>query len=405
MTPATDTVHRGRWTLADRLEQSLRELPFEVPPGTAGLTVELSYERGAGVLDLGCLGPAGYRGWSGGARDHYTVAADWATPGYLPGEPEPGEWRVLLRLHRVPPTGLEYQVRITTTGRRRDPPAAPADPPVPRRPDRRPLPGVDGMRWLAGDCHSHTVHSDGALTPAELAALAAAQGLDFLAVTDHNTVSHHPQLPGLGARYGLALLPGQEVTTDTGHANVIGDVGWVDFRRPADHWLAHARRHGGLFSVNHPVATDCAWRNALTDRPRHVEVWHSGWADRRFGAPLAWSAAWRPDVVALGGSDFHRLGADALPGRPTTWVLAEDGGPDAVLAALAAGRVAVSAGPRAPLLLRLGDELLALDAEGTALVRPDGGRAVVHGDRVVLPAEPGPHRLETHENEVVALVC
>ncbi|WP_062214807.1 CehA/McbA family metallohydrolase [Streptomyces sp. NBRC 109706] len=403
MSPATDLVHKGRWTLADRLEQPLRALPFEVPRATAGITVELSFERAAGVLDLGCQGPDGFRGWSGGARDHFTISTGWATPGYLPGEPEPGQWAVLLRLHRVPPTGLEYQLRITTTGRAPEEPATTAAPPVPERPGRRPLPEVDGLRWLAGDCHSHTVHSDGALTPAELAALAAGQGLDFLAVTDHNTVSHHPELPAVGARYGLTLLPGQEVTTDTGHANVLGDVGWVDFREPPDRWLAHAGERGGLLSINHPVGTDCAWRNPLTERPRHVEVWHSGWPDRRWGAPLAWAGAWRPDVIALGGSDFHRLGDDALPGRPTTWVLAADPSPAGVLAALAAGRVAVSAGPRAPMLLRLGDELLALDAEGTALVCPDGSRRVVHGDRATLPAMPGPHRLESHENEVVAL--
>ncbi|MDT0269719.1 CehA/McbA family metallohydrolase [Streptomyces sp. DSM 44915] len=399
----TDTVHAGRWTLADRLDAPLRALPYPVPPGTAAITVELDYPRAAGVLDLGALGPAGYRGWSGGARDGYTIAADLATPGYLPGEPEPGEWQVLLRLHRVPPEGLPYRLRIRTTRTRPTPPPAPTAPPVPPRPPRRPLPYLDGLRWLAGDCHSHTVHSDGTLTPAELAALAAGRGLDFLAVTDHNTTSHHPELPSLAAHYGLTLLPGQEVTTDTGHANALGDIGWVDFRRPADDWVVHAARHGGLLVVNHPVAGDCAWRQPLTARPRHVEVWHSSWADRRWGAPLSWAAAWRPDTIALGGSDFHRPGADALPGRPTTWALAEHAGPDAVLAALAAGRVAVSAGPRAPLLLRHGDELLALDAEGTVLVRADGTRRLVPGPRARLPATPGPHRLETHQNEVLAL--
>ena len=48
-----------------------------------------------------------------------------------------------------------------------------------------------GHEWLAGDFHSHTVHSDGSLEVVELAALAAERGLDLLAVTDHNTISHH----------------------------------------------------------------------------------------------------------------------------------------------------------------------------------------------------------------------
>ncbi|WP_319460275.1 CehA/McbA family metallohydrolase [Micromonospora sp. RTP1Z1] len=398
-------THRGRWTLRDRAEDVLRALPVTVAPGTAALTVRLDYPRAAGVLDLGCVGPAGFRGWSGGARDGFTIAADRATPGYLPGELEPGEWQVLLRLHRIPPDGLEFEVTATTSATSPVPGPTPVAPPRPDRPPRPAVPDVDGRRWLAGDLHAHTVHSDGAQTIDELAALAVSRGLDFLAVTDHNTVSHHPWLPGSARRYGITLVPGQEVTTDRGHANVFGPVGWIDFREPADHWLAAAERAGGLLSVNHPLGGDCAWRQPVTTRTRLVEVWHSGWWDRTWGAPLAWAQAWRPDVVPVGGSDFHRPGADAPPGAPTTWVLV-DGDPTdeaAVRDALAAGRTAVSAGPDAPLLLRLGDELLALDADGALLGYPDGRHRVVRGDRCLLPAADGLHVLESHRMEVIAL--
>jgi hypothetical protein len=398
-------AHRGRWTLQDRTESVMRSLPVAVPPGTAALTVRLDHPRQAGVLDLGCAAPAGFRGWSGGARDGFTIAADWATPGYLPGELEPGEWQVLLRLHRIPPEGLDYEVTATTHTARPAPPTPPAAPPRPERPPRPALPDVDGLRWIAGDLHAHTEHSDGVHTIDELAALAVSRGLDFLAVTDHNTVSHHPWLPDAARRYGITLVPGQEVTTDRGHANVFGPVGWVDFRQPPDEWLATAERDGGLMSVNHPLAGDCAWRQPLTTRTRLMEVWHSSWFDRTWGAPLTLARAWRPDVVPVGGSDFHRPGADALPGAPTTWVLADgDPAPDApVLDALRAGRTAISAGPGAPLLLRLGDELLALDADGALLASPDGSHRVVRGDRCLLPAGDGLHLLESHRMEVIAL--
>ncbi|MER6942426.1 CehA/McbA family metallohydrolase [Nonomuraea sp. NPDC000554] len=392
------TVIKGRWSLDDRLERMLREVPFEVPPGTAAVTVRLRFDRSLGVLDLGCGSPRGFRGWSGGARDEYTITADWATPGYLAGEPEAGTWHVWLRLHRVPAQGLDYTLEIVTASTAPERPVV-AEPPVGERPPRRDIPAIDGMRWLAGDFHAHTLHSDGALTVPELAELAKAQGLDFLTVTDHNTVSHHPELAR--TRRGIDLLPGQEVTTDRGHANVFGAVGWVDFRRPADSWVAHARDHGGLISINHPLGGDCAWLQPLTERPRIAEVWHSGWWDRRWGAPLAWAAAWRDDVIAIGASDFHRHGDDGLPGAPTTWVLAEDTGQ--VFDAVAAGRTAISAGPGQPLLVRLGDELLALDAEGLVLVRPDGDRQVIRGERVLVPAGEGSHRLETYENEVMAI--
>ncbi|MBB6351825.1 CehA/McbA family metallohydrolase [Nonomuraea muscovyensis] len=392
------TVIRGHWSLDDRLERMLREVAFEVPPGAAAVTVRLGYDRAQGVLDLGCASPQGFRGWSGGARDTYTITEDWATPGYLPGPVEPGTWHVWLRLHRVPPQGLDYTLDIRAETAAPERPAV-AEPPAAERPPRRDIPALDGLRWYAGDFHAHTLHSDGTLTVGELAALARGRGLDFLAVTDHNTVSHHPELAALDR--GIALLPGQEVTTDRGHANVFGDVGWVDFRESADSWLRHAHDHGGLMSINHPLGGDCAWLQPLAERPRVAEVWHSGWWDRRWGAPLAWADAWRDDLVAIGASDFHREGSDGLPGSPTTWVLAED--PGAAFGAVAAGRTAISAGPDAPLLVRLGDELLALDADGLVLVRPGGARQVIRGDRVLVPAGEGRHRLETHENEVMAL--
>ncbi|NDU76464.1 PHP domain-containing protein [Actinomadura sp. DSM 109109] len=395
------TVHSGRWTLEDRLEQGLRELPFEVPRGTASVTVELSFE--GGVIDLGCHGPDGFRGWSGGARRRFTIGAGWATPGYLPGDLEPGLWHVWLGLHRIPLDGVPYEVTVTTSG---TPPERPdeAPPPRPERPPRRALPAPRGMRWLAGDLHSHTVHSDGALTVHELACLAASRGLDYLAVTDHNTVSHHPELPAAEAHAGVLLLPGQEVTTDLGHANVFGDTGWIDFRAPSAGWAASAAARGGLMSVNHPLSGDCAWRRPLPPeyRPRLAEIWHSSWWDRRWGAPLAWAQLWRPEgVVPLGGSDFHDPAQAKLLGEPVTWVLAEG---DDVLGGLAAGRTAVSAGLGAPVLLRVAGELTALGAAGTVLVGPDGRRTAVRDDRVRMPARgTGMHRLETHENEVIAL--
>src|SRR5690348_18210221 len=116
------TRHRGRWTIADRIASAWHYLPVEVPAGSYGLRVELEYDRSAGVLDLGCAGPAGFRGWSGGARSEYAIAPSWATPGYLPGEIEPGVWRVLVGLHRVPLAGLPYEIRVIRHVR---PPARP----------------------------------------------------------------------------------------------------------------------------------------------------------------------------------------------------------------------------------------------------------------------------------------
>lgn len=396
---------RSTWTPQHRAERPLQELEVEVPAQVEGVEVALSFDgSGGGVLDLGLEGPAGYVGWSGAARGRVVVSPEWATPGYLPVPQVKGRWLVLIGLHRVPPPGVPFHLRVTALSRaeveaERRASEVPAPPPVPGPAPRR-LPRVDGLQWLAGDFHAHTLHSDGSLSVAQLAALAVSRGLDFLAVTDHNTTSHHHELAPVGRRYGIRLLPGQEVTTDRGHANAFGDIGFVDFREPATSWQTAVADRGGLLSVNHPLAADCCWQLELAEPTAVAEIWHSSWLLRTWGGPLAWWQAWGRSTVPIGGSDFHREGADALPGAPTTWALCEDGD---VLGAVAAGRTAVSADPRGPLLLRCGDELVALGAEGALLTGPDRGRRVVPGDRARFPAGPGPWWLEDHQTQVLAL--
>jgi hypothetical protein len=392
---ANSARHTGRWTLEDRFASPWHYLPVEVGPGTAGLRVELEYERADGaVLDLGCLGPDGFRGWSGGARESFVIGQDAATPGYLPGELEAGTWQVMIGVHRVPPGGVRYQVTASTASASASALTVPAAPPVPgERPPRRVLPAGQGRRWLAGDLHTHTVHSDGVLTVAELAVLATERGLDFIAVTDHNTVSHHAELAAVGRRYGITLVPGQEVTTDGGHAGAFGDVGWIDFRRAPDEWLDATEAGGGLLSVNHPFAGPVSWTHPMRRRPPLVEVWHWSWLDLRWTTPLAWWLAWDATAIPVGGSDWHRAGSDAPPGRPTTWVQCAGDEPADIIDGLRAGLVAISAERDGPVLLRHDGDFVAIDADGLTLAGPHGPCARVRGDLARLPGAPGPHRL------------
>ena len=391
------TRHHGRWAPEDRFASPWHYLPVEVPPGSYGLQVELDYERPGAVLDLGCTGPAGFRGWSGGARQSFAITADAATPGYLPGELEPGTWQVIIGLYRVPPDGTRYSLSASTTGLRSDlvPRPVPEPPPLTaaQRPPRRDLPASGGRRWLAGDLHTHTEHSDGVMPVGGVARLVAERGLDFAAITDHNTVSHHAGLPAAAARHGVTLIPGQEVTTEAGHAGVLGDVGWIDFREPADAWLEATERRGGLMSINHPIGGHVSWTLPMTRRPPLAEIWHWSWLDLHWTMPLAWWLAWDPAAIPVGGSDWHRPGSDALPGSPTTWVECGGRDPGDVLDGLRAGRTAISASAQGPVLLRREDELIAVGADGMTLAGPDGPRLRVQGDLAVLPGAAGHHRL------------
>jgi len=74
-----------------------------------------------------------------------------------------------------------------------------------------------GRGWYRGDCHVHSARSHGGeLTPGQLAAAARASGLDFFAITEHNTADTHGAWGPL-ADDGLLVILGQEAVTQTGH--------------------------------------------------------------------------------------------------------------------------------------------------------------------------------------------
>ena len=407
MTEIKRTLSLG---FADLAADRYPTVDFEVAPGTDSVEVQLDYDRDQATIDLGCEGAAGWRGWSGGARSWFMINQDTATPGYRPGRPEPGLWKVQLGLYRMPASPIDVTVTITT-------PAVstlPAEPAVVPRPDTprahvRNLPCTTGLTWYAGDFHAHSTHSDGEQSLEELTALAVEAGLDFLAVTEHNTTSHHPLLAGLGAAHDITLLPGQEVTTARGHANAFGDIGWIDFRRHPDHWVREVAERGGILSINHPLQDDCAWQHELSVLPPALELWHISWfLQPEATGPWAYLARWDRPTILLGGSDYHRAGQGYKPGTPVTWVAAEDRSPEAILEGVSQGRTMITrlAAPDAPALVRIDDDLIAVEADGTVLTDFAGRRRVLHGDRVVIPvAEAGeaPYRLESVAGLVLAI--
>jgi hypothetical protein len=372
-------------------------LPFEVPAGCVRIDVRYTFESGGeppNVLDLGLLDPTvrpfpsdrGLRGWSGGARSQVFVGQDEATPGYLPGPLPAGTYRVLLGLARVGPDGCRYRVEVELDSHDAAPPgpgagadaqgAPAAARPGGARPDAARTPdGSDAhrpghRRWYRGDLHSHSHHSDARGSLRDLRAAAEHRGLEFLAVTDHNTTSHHEPLTRLGTGSPL-LVPGMEVTTYRGHANVWGVRGPVDFRvrddRDVERLVEFVHARGGLFSVNHPKRAPgcigCDWEYHVPDAVDCVEAWQGPWALRN------WESLERYDrllaggrrVTLVGGSDRHQPGwPDPDPaflqlGSPTTWVELDVLDVASLLGALRSGRATVSEGPAGPRLeLRVG---------------------------------------------------
>lgn len=65
---------------------------------------------------------------------------------------------------------------------------------------------------MKGDLHIHTTLSDGSLGVEEIIAQAKRIGLDFISITDHDTMSSISRARVLGERYGVQTIPGVELT-------------------------------------------------------------------------------------------------------------------------------------------------------------------------------------------------
>ena len=366
---APATRLRRRIVEADRRPLPYLELPFVVPSGVRALRIHVRYDDpgdadrvdGRTVLDLGLLGPASpahpdagrghtFRGWSGSERSQLLVGENTATPGYRPGAIDSGDWAILLGLYRVATGGSTVEVTIEPLL------VEPAtDEYVTRLPrmDRLPIPPstlATGGRWIAADLHAHSLHSDGQETIHDLDRRRRQAGIEVQFLTDHNTDAHHPEV---GETPGI--LPGEEITTYGGHLNALGARGWIDFRvRDAlgmASMIGRIHAAGGLASINHPLDRDCGWTfgdDLLVDA---VEVWNGPWSTDDDAAIAWWEGllATGRRVVAVGGSDTHGpAGTEHPAGTPTTWVEADGTDLATVVAAIRAGRVALTRDPSIP---------------------------------------------------------
>lgn len=67
------------------------------------------------------------------------------------------------------------------------------------------------------DLHTHSLLSDGTTRPAEIAAAAAALGLEGFALTDHDTINGWDEAREASRELGIDFLPGIEITTKHDH--------------------------------------------------------------------------------------------------------------------------------------------------------------------------------------------
>ena len=246
------------------------------------------------------------------------------------------------------------------------------------------IPQVCGYNVYKSDLHTHSVYSDGQVTPQYRIREAWLDGLDIIAVTEHIEYrpnekifydylkeyaekEYNPVTKGLdegnpmvdlnyavkesqkeAAKYGMLIIPGTEITrngTDVGHFNALftSDNNLIYDKDPVQA-IRNAKAQGALVMHNHPgwtrkniAMTEAEVQAYGEDLIDGVEVmngveFYPGVIDRVSEGNMFIAA--NTDIHASTAVEYNVYGET----RPMTLILAKDKSLDSIREALEAGR-------------------------------------------------------------------
>jgi predicted metal-dependent phosphoesterase TrpH len=198
------------------------------------------------------------------------------------------------------------------------------------------------------DLQSHSVHSDGELPPREVVAVAAADGVELLALTDHDSAEGIEEALTAASAHGVQLVPAVEISTADGAQADLHILGYrIDHRdRGLSDWLRASRAS----------REDRAWAMADAIRELGYELDEEPLRERErqgksIGRPhLAAAVVWHPgnaDRLAAEGLDEPSafLVEYLIEGRPAFRARQAPSVKEAIEVIHAAGGVAVWAHP------------------------------------------------------------
>jgi hypothetical protein len=347
------------------------DVPIEVPAGAVECDIAHADGSDYDILDWGVWAPDGsFRGWGGGNTEDAIIGVEQSSRSYLPGPIAAGTWTVVIGKAQLDTDGGHYSIDVTCSDT--------ATLPVLPKADYTPLTVSPERRWYKGDFHVHSVQSgDASATFDQIHDLATTRGLDFINMSDHNTVAQHALIAAYQQSHpGFLILRGAEITTYSGHGNAVGIHDYVDHRlgyngRTIADVVDDVTAQGGIFIVNHPMldlgtaCIGCAWGH-VDDTPWD-EVSGMEIITGNFDIGVAvfvpralqlWDQLEQEGhrIAAIGGSDDHTAGMNegstgSPIASPTTLVLADNLSEAAIIDAIKHGRTIVNLrGPDDPLV-------------------------------------------------------
>ncbi|GAB2566756.1 CehA/McbA family metallohydrolase [Gracilibacillus alcaliphilus] len=315
------------------ISEALSRYPQSVEPNEAGQLINSPLKN---LLTLSVDDPNGFRGarHCHAPKQHVFISHEDSSPGMLNEVVQPGLWSVTVSVHAIVTDQCHYALTIKAD-------KEPSQDTI-RIPWKHPLHigdipenllhensvSINGRHsnyeWIAAELHAHTFHSDGKQTVPEMVEVAEKQGLDVLAITDHNTTSPLREMEKQQSKTSLRLLYGLEWTTFFGHMLTLGypTLTYTDWRKigPTDvhKGLKQIHKLGAIagiahpFRIGNPIGTGCHWEFKIKDIKAFdfIEVWNGSHPSVSYYNQKAlefWTALLNKGyrIPATAGRDWH----------------------------------------------------------------------------------------------------
>ncbi|MAU12182.1 MAG: phosphotransferase [Anaerolineaceae bacterium] len=362
MTTDTATQFHFSGELTKDDSKTYHPYTFNVPEGTTNIHIDFKFEPFYATgrihrnqIDLSVNDPDGIRGvWNIVKAEGANINGVYSTPGIGSWPIQPGTWTVFVAAHRIlPPDNVTYEITITLS-----------DEPVTIT-----APEYDGSQrvakaelgWYRGDLHAHTIHSDGSWDIPEFTAYMRGLGLDFVTLSDHNTVTGLPQHRSQ-TEDGFLAMGGMELSTFNGHMLALGGDSLYEWRlnisegMDVNRIMKQVIDQGDMLIIAHPMSIDepfcsgCMWQfeDARPGVALGVEIWNGFWHlfnEEGLQQYYLWLTLGNK-LVCTSGTDIHREPPANIPRRVGfNVVYAEALSEQAILDAVRKGHSYVSAGP------------------------------------------------------------
>ena len=322
--------------------------------------------------------PTGFRGschrWV--PHSFILLSKEQSTPGMFNRAIKSGMWNVIVNCHAMVTAQCELQLKVVGKHRQEvssrwyDKPFSTLSFPLKKRSTNFHR-EVHHYSWVKSEIHTHTNHSDGLQTIEELLTAAKQQDIEWLAVTDHNTMSAVENQQELENEYEIHLLKGIEWTTFYGHLLTIGydELTALNWSQVGPLTLEESiqliKREGAITGIAHPFrpgspfCTGCHWEYELFDLEQidFIEVWNGENPHRDKYNEQAfelWTSLLNEghQIAATCGRDWHRQQTNKKAASLYVYV-PENADADDMKLAIKNGHTYITLGPQ--LIVKMND--------------------------------------------------